>query len=168
MSNAVPPLPPDEVEEEAKPGSKNRAWVWVLLWLGCFLVLPGVFVGWMQQQRAREFAASLKPVSKQMVAVAPPWIPLRGDYRVQESKREGGSGSAVLLASQTVEAASADLKGRFQAAGFDVSSNLMRRDEEVSTEILNASQPAEGRFALITLSKSAFGTRVDLSYSEKK
>ncbi len=162
------PLPPVDGGEENERPAKNRAWIWIALWCGAFLALPGVLVGLLQQQKAREYAESLTTVANRKALAAPEWIQLRGDYRVQEARINGASGNAVLLAAEPLEDTASYFERVWERTGFQVSKNLMHHDEQVSTAILNASHSGDGRYALITLSRSAHGTRIELAWSEKK
>lgn len=163
----LPPLPVDEEEERSRP-ARHRAWIWIALWCGVFLALPGVLVGLLQQQKAKEYAQSLTTVAKRSTPTAPEWVQLRGDYRVHEAKLNGSAGNAVLLAPEPLEDTAEYFEHTWQRTGFQVSKNLMSHDQQISAAILNASHTSEGRFALITLSRSEHGTRIELAWSEKK
>jgi hypothetical protein len=102
-----------------------------------------------------------------LLMFAPQWLPLRAEYRVQQSSISPTSGSAVLLTTDSIETALQQMEDRFRQNGFEVSRNLMNHDDSISTAILNASHTTRGHFALITLSRSAHGTRIELSFSEK-
>ncbi|MBL8175911.1 MAG: hypothetical protein JNK48_14640 [Bryobacterales bacterium] len=161
------PLPPEAGDGERKRPARHRAWIWIALWCGAFLALPGVLVGLLHQQKAREYAASLTTVARREAPAAPEWVPLRGDYRVHEARLNGGAGNAVLLAAEPIEDTAEYFERHWQRTGFQVSKNLMSHDQQISTAILNASHAA-GRFALVTLSRSEHGTRIELAWSEKK
>ncbi|MFN7935692.1 MAG: hypothetical protein U0R19_20355 [Bryobacteraceae bacterium] len=167
MNKAMAPLSPEAGDEGQERPAKPRTWIWIALWCGVFLALPGVLVGLLQQQKAKEYAQSLETVAKRATPPAPEWVELRGDYRVQEARLGDGAGNAVLLAGEPLEDTAEYFERTWQRKGFQVSKNLMRHDEQVSAAILNASHP-EGRFALISLSRAAHGTRIELAWSEKK
>lgn len=167
MTNAVPPAIPGEVMEESQPRKKHRAWLWIPIWIALFLALPGFLVGLLQQQKAKQYAASLPTISQSQTAVAPQWLPLRAEYRVQQASLSPTSGNAILLTTDSIETALQQMEDRFRQNGFEVSRNLMNHDDSISTAILNASHTTRGHFALITLSRSAHGTRIELSFSEK-
>lgn len=168
MSKEMPPLPPEAGKVEPQRPAKQRAWIWVALWCGAFLALPGVLVGLLHQQKAREYAQSLETVAARSAPPAPKWVQLRGDYRVQESRTGGASGNAVLLASEPLEDTAEYFERTWQRTGFLLSKNLMSHDGQVSAAILNASHSEDGRYALITLSRSAHGTKIELAWSEKQ
>ncbi|MBL8221061.1 MAG: hypothetical protein JNL62_17640 [Bryobacterales bacterium] len=168
MDKAMPSLSPVDGDEERNHPARHRAWIWIALWCGVFLALPGVLVGLLHQQKARQYAESLTTVAKRSAPAAPEWVQLRGDYRVQEAKLTGVAGNAVLLAPEPLEDTAEYFERTWQRTGFQVSKNLMSHDQEISAAILNASHASAGRFALITLSRSTHGTRIELAWSEKK
>lgn len=168
MSYDVSPKLPATGDEERERPAKSRAWMWILLWFGLFLAVPSVLVGLLHQQKARQYAESLPLVSQQETPAAPGWVRLRGHYRVQESHSSAHSGNVVLLAPESMEDVIAYFEQVLHSMGFEVSQNLMRHEEQVATAILSASHAAEGRYALITMSRSAHGTRIELAWSQSK
>ena len=162
------PLDPEAGDEGQERPAKPRTWIWIALWCGVFLAVPGVLVGLLHQQKAKEYAQSLETVARRSARTAPAWVELRGDYRVQEARSEGGAGNAVLLAGEPLEDTAEYFERTWERKGFRVSKNQMSHDDQVSAAILNASHAAEGRFVLLTLSRAAHGTRIELAWSEKQ
>jgi hypothetical protein len=137
-------------------------------WSACFLAMPGFLVGLLYQQRTRQRFEALPLVSRARIPVVPPWVPVKPDFRVEQSSSGESSGNATLLATDDLVHMVLFYQNAFRNEGFEVSSNLMNLDGSITTAILNASNAGRGHFALVTLSRSELGTRVEIAFSEKK
>jgi hypothetical protein len=166
MQEAVSEFVSTETPGKAK--RRRNVWLWALIWLTGFLVLPGFLAGLIYQQKARDSTESLPKVSEVRTAIAPAWVPLGGDSRLEQSYMGESSGNATLYVRKPVDAVLEVYDAQLRQAGFQVSRKLVERDQAVSGAILNASHSGLGRFLLITLNTAGEATRVELSFSESR
>lgn len=148
----------------------NKPWTWagILVWMACFFVLPGFLMGLLHQQHLRQLTQTMPKISVAPAQVAPVWVPLRENFRVEQSYIGESSGHAVMWSEESIDAMVTYFESRFREAGFEVSTNRMHHDNAIVTAILSASHSVDGRHALLTLSQFQQGARVELAFSEGK
>ncbi len=167
MHEAAPEFDPGKPTRKQKR-PRRRVWLWAPAWLAGFLVLPGFLAGLIYKQRTRVEAEALTKASEAPTAIAPSWVPLGAEFRLEQSYFGESSGSATLLVRKPVESVADYYEAKLHASGFEVSRKLLERDHKISGAIINASHSAPGRFLLITLSQAGEATRIELSYSESR
>jgi len=166
MYNDVTPPPQQPMAEEQAPAAGSRLWIWAIALGVGLLAAPGFLIALLQQQRVRQFVETLPMAADAPLRIAPAWVPMREEFRLEESYRGAQAGSATLLSGEGVEVLHAFYQLRLRERGFQVSGNRMQQDNEVTTAIVNASHPG-GQTLFVTLSRGAFErTRIELAYSE--
>lgn len=161
MSEFVRPLPPDDDGEDVKTRPKSRKWFWISTWLLLFFVLPAVLVGFLHREQQRRHAASRETVGERSSPVAPVWVPVRSSFRIEHA----GPGTATLHSEESIAKLVLFYEHKLRENGFQVSSNLMERDQSIFAAILNASDASE-RVVLVTLRSEGEGTRIELTFRD--